>query len=64
MTIEGVRKVLADQFKTGTAKEWAQRNKISAAYVSDVLQGRRDPGSKILKALGLEVVKDYRRLKA
>ena len=63
MTIEGVRKMLADQFKAGTAKEWSKKHSMSAAYVSDVLKGRRDPGAKILKALGLELVKDYRKCK-
>lgn len=32
---------------------WAREHKLSPAYVSDVLNGRRDPGNKILKPLGL-----------
>jgi hypothetical protein len=61
MTIEGVRKLLLASCKP-TAADWARKNALSPAYVSDVLNGRRDPGSKILKALGLKCVKDYRRV--
>ncbi len=32
----------------------ARELKISAAYLNDVLQGRKDPGPKILEALGLD----------
>lgn len=42
-----------------TQAEWARTHGISAAYVSDVIQGRREPGEKILKALGLEKVVTY-----
>lgn len=38
----------------GNAAKWAQTNKISPAYVSDVLNGRRAPGQKILDALNIE----------
>ena len=32
---------------------WARTHGLSPAYVSDVLNGRRDPGNKILEPLGL-----------
>jgi hypothetical protein len=38
----------------GGQAAWAAKHHISAAYVSDVLKGRRLPGDKITKALGLE----------
>ena len=38
----------------GNQSEWAAKHEISAAYVSDVLNGRRLPGDKITRALGLE----------
>ena len=38
----------------GGQKAWADKHKISAAYVCDVLQGRRLPGDKITVAMGLE----------
>lgn len=34
---------------------------MSAAYVSDVLNGRRAPGEKILEVLNVERVITYRR---
>ena len=37
----------------GTAKRWAADNGLSEAYVSDVRSGRRNPGPKILNALGI-----------
>ena len=39
---------------------WARAHKVSAAYVNDVLNGRRDPGPKILDAIGFEKVVTYR----
>lgn len=42
---------------------WAKKHGVSAAYVSDVLAGRREPGKLILDALGLERVTSYRRKK-
>lgn len=44
----------------GNQSAWAKANKISPAYVSDVIAGRREPGKKILSALGLERVVSYR----
>jgi DNA-binding transcriptional regulator YdaS (Cro superfamily) len=40
---------------------WAGRFGIAPSYVSDVLSGRREPGQRILDALGLERVLTYRR---
>lgn len=36
----------------GGQSRWAEQHDLSPAYVSDVLHGRRDPGPKILAALG------------
>ena len=36
----------------GSQRAWARSAKVSVAYVSDVLRGRRDPGPSILKPLG------------
>lgn len=38
----------------GGQAAWAAKHEMSAAYVSDVLHGKRLPGDKITKALGLE----------
>ena len=49
--------------KAGSQKKWADIHNLSQPYVSDVLQGRRDPGASILDALNVEkiVVYQYRR---
>lgn len=46
----------------GSQVAWATANGVSAAYVSDVLGGRREPGAKILAALGLTRSVCYTRL--
>lgn len=51
------RKVLL----AGSQSVWAKDNNMSAAYVSDVLNGRRAPGEKILEVLNVERVITYRR---
>lgn len=40
----------------GSQRAWARACNISAPYVSDVLNGRRQPGPAILRALGLEAI--------
>lgn len=47
--------------KAGTQTAFAKQHQISIAYVNDVLQGRREPGDKILVALGLEKAVTYKR---
>lgn len=43
----------------GTARAWAAQNGLSSAYISDVMNGRRDPGDSVLRALGLRRVTSY-----
>lgn len=65
MTAEKVRETLAYACgRAGSAINWAGDHKISAAYVSDVINGRKEPGKKILDALGLIRVIDYRKVSA
>lgn len=45
--------------KAGGQKAWAIAHGISAAYVSDTLQYRREPGEKILAALKLRRIVTY-----
>jgi len=47
----------------GSQAAFAQDNDLSAAYVNDVLRGRREPGKKILDTVGVERITVY-RLKA
>lgn len=53
LDIIGVQKRLRRAVK-GNATAWAKAHDISPAYVHDVLKGRRLPGDKITKALGLD----------
>lgn len=48
-----VTALLRKQVK-GNQSAWARQHGISAAYVADVLSGRRLPGDKITNAMGLE----------
>lgn len=53
LNIDQVAKLLRRHVR-GNQAGWAKRHGISAAYVSDVLRGRRLPGKKITQAMGLE----------
>lgn len=59
LTADEVREKLRTAIN-GNASEWGRAAGISPAYVSDVLGGKREPGDKILQALGLEKVVTYR----
>ena len=62
MTLDQVRALLRWECeKAGSQKLWADVHGVSPAYVSDVIQGRREPGAMLLDALELELVKMYRR---
>lgn len=55
--IEHIRQLLAE---AGTQKDLAAQLGVSAAYLGDVLIGRKEPGKKLLSALGMERVVMYR----
>jgi hypothetical protein len=44
----------------GGRKYFAAKVGVSQQYICDVLLGRKEPGKKILQALGLERVVTYR----
>lgn len=46
---------------SGSQKAFADQHALSEQYVGDVLHGRRDPGQKILAALGYERLVFYRQ---
>ena len=48
--------------EAGTQKVLAQKLGISAPYLSDILMGKREPGGKVLRQLGLERVISYREV--
>lgn len=63
MTASDVRTLLKRACAAaGTARAWAEQNKVSQAYVSDVLRGRRNPGEAICRALGLVAEQTYRKV--
>lgn len=59
---EGIRSLLREACdEAGSQKAWAESHGLSGSYVTDVLQGRRDPGQSILEALGYERLVGYRK---
>lgn len=44
----------------GSQQAFSREHGISAQYINDVVRGRREPGHKILEALGAERVVSYR----
>lgn len=55
-----LRSLLREACKSaGGQKTWAETNHVSPQYVSDVLKGRRDPGSSICEALGYRKRVEY-----
>lgn len=61
MTEEDFRRSLKTytKVKFGSQKKAAETWGISPAFLSDVLNGKRDPGAKLLTALGFRRVVSY-----
>jgi len=47
----------------GGQSAFARKHGVTAAYVSDVLNGRQDPGPALLKAIGVRKVVRYEVVK-
>ncbi len=65
LTLEQVRAELAKEVEAaGGVRAYARRHRLSAAYVSDMIRGRRDLGPGTLESLGLEkqVIVQYKRV--
>lgn len=60
MTQDEVRSILLTSCVPNQGA-WAKTKGLAPSYVSDVLNGRRDPSPAILDALGLEKVVTYRK---
>ena len=58
--VDALARLEAAIAQDGSAAAWAARVGISAAYVSDVRRGLRQPGPSVLQALGLQRVVSYR----
>lgn len=55
MNEKEVRKLLLKKIRyAGSQTEFASQNKMSVTYVNDILHGRKGPGPRMLKALGLK----------
>ena len=61
LTADDVRRMVADKMKDMTQVAVAESMGVSASYLNDYLHFRREPGPKILEALGLRVVVGYER---
>ncbi len=60
LTEDQIRELLRTECeKMGGQKEWAEAANVSAPYVSDVLNNRRQPGESITRALGYRRVVQY-----
>ena len=49
--------------EAGSMNRWAAAHGMSQNYVCDVVNGKRDPGPKILAVLGIERIVTYRKTK-
>lgn len=62
MDVTAVRKKMALECeRAGGVRKWAADNELSQPYVTLAMNGRQDPGPKILKVLGLKKVISYRK---
>ena len=60
IAIDKVRNILRASCRAaGSQAKWARRHGISQTYVTDVLNGRREPGPAMLEVLHLERVLMY-----
>lgn len=67
MTADDVRIMLKEACnEAGSIRAWSREHDLSAAYISDIIVGRREPGPSVLSILGLEAVRHettYRKVK-
>jgi hypothetical protein len=68
MTLDDVLRLLAaDCYTAGGQHDWAKAHEFSPAFVSAVLNKRKPPSERLLRALGLErvtrTVTTYRRVR-
>lgn len=61
LTIENVIDRLRREIEAaGSQRQFAQKIGVSAAYLNDVMNRKREPGDKILKAINLQKVIVYK----
>ena len=60
ISTDEMRRLLREACKAaGSQRAWAKAHRMSDAYVSDCLAGRRAPGDSIARALGYRPVTMY-----
>lgn len=53
MTVKGFRKLLRELAEeAGSQRKLAEKLGVSRMFICDILLGRRDPGEKLLSAMG------------
>lgn len=62
MTDEDVWYMVIEKLNDKTQREVAEELGVSASYLNDYLHFRREPGAKLLEALGLRRVVTYARV--
>jgi DNA-binding transcriptional regulator YdaS (Cro superfamily) len=64
LTADAVRELIRRQCsKRGSQIVFANRIGVSQAYLNDVVHGRRTPADAVCKALGLERIVVYRKVR-
>lgn len=62
MTIDELLDHLRDECaRSGSQVSWAKAHDLAPAYLNDVLNRRREPGGKVLAALGVRKMVWYTR---
>lgn len=62
LTANDVRKLLRARCEAmPSTRAWAAKHGLSQPYISQLLSGSRDPGDKVLAALGLRRIVRYQR---
>lgn len=63
LTLTQLLELLRSMCEQSSQKDVAAQLGVSQSYLNDILQGHREPGQKILTALGLEECeKVYKRI--
>jgi transcriptional regulator with XRE-family HTH domain len=57
--INGLLEIMKSLQGERTQTEFAQQLGVSTSYLSDVYNMRRDPGTKMLRTMGVETVTNY-----
>lgn len=62
LDIDDVRDLLKEMGRASTSAAVSKKLGVSAQYLCDIQMGRRAPGPKVLRAIGLREVITYERI--